>query len=257
VNEPDLDLSRYLDGRLSGDEQAAVEARLAADPALREELDALRRLQALSQDLPETKASFTADDVRLRARARSGRRWVRAAVALAAVVALALTHAVVFWLGTERGVEAERSRVEAAEELLDRAAQLDPEAPPERLRLQLADLREEIRPQLIALDNDPAPEAAHLAEKLRHIELACEQQKDPGILGITVALIARSAREGGPQFGFVPQTGSYTRVVPIGGNRYRVVFILTEDGEVRAAKDEGTREELEKRYAFRFTEKED
>jgi len=247
-------LSLYLDGRLAADEKAAFERRLAAEPVLREELDALRRLQQLSEDLPPARAAFTADDVRLRAQATSGRRWARAAVALAAVLLLALTHGVVFHLGTKRGVDAERSRVHAAEDLLARAAQLDPEASPERLRVQLADLRDEIRPQLIALDNDPAPRAMQLAEALRRMDFALDQQRDPGISGITVALIARSSLEGGAQIRFVPQTGSYTRVAPIGGNRYRLLFIQTMDGVSRMAVDEGTPEELERRHAsLRFT----
>ena len=254
MNDREQDLSLYLDGRLSGDAKAAFERRLAADPALRRELDALRRLQELSQDLPMARAAFTADDVRLRSQASGGRRWARAAAALAAVLLLALTHGVVFHLGTKRGVDVERSRVHAAEDLLARAAELDPEAPPERLRIQLADLREEIRPQLIALDNDPAPRAAQLAETLRRMDFALEQQRDPGISGIAVLLIARSSLEGGAQIRFVPQTGSYTRVAPIGGNRYRLLYIRTEDGVPRMAVDEGTPEELEGRHAsLRFT----
>jgi len=250
VNDREHDLSLYLDGRLAGDEQAALERRLAAEPALREELAALRRLQQVSEDLAPARAAFTADDVRLRAETTSGRRWARAAVAVAAVLLLALTHGVVFHLGTKRGVDAERLRVHAAEELLSRAAELDPEAPPERLRVQLADLRAEIRPQLIALDSDPAPRAAHLADALRRVDFALEQQRDPGISGIAVSLIARSSlAEGGPQIRFVPRTGSYTRVAPIGGDRYRLVFIETLDGVPRMAVDEGTREELERRHA--------
>ncbi|MHC4972134.1 MAG: anti-sigma factor family protein [Planctomycetota bacterium] len=252
MNEKEIDLSLYLDGRLSGDAKAAFEQRLAAEPELRHELDALRRLQELSQALPPAHANFTADDVRLRAQATSGRRWARAAVAVAAVLVLALSHGVVFHLGTKRGVGVERSRVQAAEDLLARAADLDPEASPERLRVQLADLHEEIRPQLIALDNDPAPKAVHLAEALRHIDFALEQQRDPGISGITVSFIARSSLQGGSQVRFVPRTGSYTRLVPIGGNRYRLVFIRTEDGIPMMAVDEGTRAELEKRHAYYF-----
>ncbi len=45
-------LSAYLDGQLSAEEQARLEARLAADPALKAELDALRRTVALVRDLP-------------------------------------------------------------------------------------------------------------------------------------------------------------------------------------------------------------
>ncbi len=258
-NERDLELSLYLDGRLSGEGRAAFERRLDAEPELKEQLEALRRLQALSQDLPPSQANFTADDVRLRARAKTG-RWMRAAAALAAVLLLALTHGVVFHLGTRRGVTAERSRVREAEELLARAAELDPEAPPERLRIQLADLHEEIRPQLVALDRDPAPEAARRAETLRHIEFALDQQRDPGISAITVSIIAKSSLAGGPQVRFVPRTGRYTRLAPIGGDRYRLVFIRTEDGVPMMAVDEGTREELQARHAYHFAnevEKED
>ena len=45
-------LSAYLDGQLSAGERARLEARLAADPALRAELEALRRTVALVRDLP-------------------------------------------------------------------------------------------------------------------------------------------------------------------------------------------------------------
>ena len=45
-------LSAYLDGELSAGERARLEARLATDPALRAELDALRRTAALVHDLP-------------------------------------------------------------------------------------------------------------------------------------------------------------------------------------------------------------
>jgi hypothetical protein len=45
-------LSAYLDGQLGAGERARVEARLAADPALRAELEALRRTVALVRELP-------------------------------------------------------------------------------------------------------------------------------------------------------------------------------------------------------------
>jgi hypothetical protein len=151
----------------------------------------------------------------------------------------------------------ERSRVQAAEELLARAAKLDPEAPPDRLRVQLADLHDEIRPQLLALDDDPAPEAVRMAEALRSMDFALDQHRDPGISGITVAFIARSSLEGGPQVRFVPRTGSYTRLAPIGGNRYRLLFMRFQDGVPRIAVDEGTRTELEERHAYSFAKEED
>ena len=45
-------LSAYLDGQLSAGERARLDARLATDPSLRNELDALRRTVALVRDLP-------------------------------------------------------------------------------------------------------------------------------------------------------------------------------------------------------------
>jgi hypothetical protein len=45
-------LSAYLDGQLGARERARLEAQLAADPALRAELEALRRTVALVRDLP-------------------------------------------------------------------------------------------------------------------------------------------------------------------------------------------------------------
>lgn len=45
-------LSAYLDGQLGARERARLEARLAADPALRAELEALRRTVVLVHDLP-------------------------------------------------------------------------------------------------------------------------------------------------------------------------------------------------------------
>jgi hypothetical protein len=45
-------LSAYLDGQLGAEERARLEAQLASDPALRVELEALRRTVALVRDLP-------------------------------------------------------------------------------------------------------------------------------------------------------------------------------------------------------------
>ena len=45
-------LSAYLDGQLSAGERARLETQLAADPALRAELEALRHTVALVRDLP-------------------------------------------------------------------------------------------------------------------------------------------------------------------------------------------------------------
>ncbi len=56
-------LSAYLDGELNDTERAALEARLEADPALRAELEALRRTIALVRALPELRAprNYTLD----------------------------------------------------------------------------------------------------------------------------------------------------------------------------------------------------
>ncbi len=93
-------LSAAVDGELTAAEQAAVDAALAADPALRRELEALRAVKAAVRragpvlDLPtgllaRLDAGYAAIDAapRLR-RSRPGRRgaWL-AAVAVAAVVA--------------------------------------------------------------------------------------------------------------------------------------------------------------------------
>ena len=53
LNGNDLELlSAYLDGALSDEERAALEARLQSDAALRRELDRLRATVALIKTLP-------------------------------------------------------------------------------------------------------------------------------------------------------------------------------------------------------------
>jgi len=49
-------LSAYLDGMLSAEEQAALEARLDAEPALRQRLEAMRQTVALLRQLPSVPA---------------------------------------------------------------------------------------------------------------------------------------------------------------------------------------------------------
>ncbi len=49
-------LSAYLDGQLAAEERARLEAQLATDPALRTELEALRRTVALVRNLPRVPA---------------------------------------------------------------------------------------------------------------------------------------------------------------------------------------------------------
>jgi anti-sigma factor RsiW len=57
MTEQDFELlSAYLDGDLSDADRAALEARLAAEPELRRELEALRQTVALVRSLPELKA---------------------------------------------------------------------------------------------------------------------------------------------------------------------------------------------------------
>jgi anti-sigma factor RsiW len=57
MTEQDFDLlSAYLDGDLSDADRAALEARLAAEPELRRELEALRQTVALVRSLPAMKA---------------------------------------------------------------------------------------------------------------------------------------------------------------------------------------------------------
>jgi len=49
-------MTAYLDDELSDDEAAAFEARLAADPRARAEIEQLRRVMSLVQSLPEVQA---------------------------------------------------------------------------------------------------------------------------------------------------------------------------------------------------------
>jgi hypothetical protein len=247
VND-DLSLSLYLDGRLSGEERAAFEARLDSAPALRARLDALHRLQALSAGLGQAAAAFSADDVRVRAAFRP-RGWWRLGIAAAAVVALAATHAAVFLAGARRGAEAERearASFEEAEALLARAAALDVATPHEKLEGELATLRQEIPARLVALARTEAPEAALYADTLRLIDTAFEEQRDAGFLGLRVKLIASG------QACLVPAaTTEYTRVLAVGDGRYRVIYIDNANETPRVHVDEGTPEELRGRHAVR------
>lgn len=74
-------LSRYLDGDLSAEERRSVERRLAADPAARTRLDALRRLVRELDALPrEGSPPSLAAAVHRRVRSESGaRRWLERA----------------------------------------------------------------------------------------------------------------------------------------------------------------------------------
>jgi hypothetical protein len=73
LNDQELELlSAYLDGMLTADERAALETRLAAEPALRRELESLRQTVQLVKTLPPVRAprNFTLDERMLR------RRWL-------------------------------------------------------------------------------------------------------------------------------------------------------------------------------------
>jgi hypothetical protein len=72
-NDQELELlSAYLDGMLTTEERAALEARLANEPALRRELESLRQTVQLMNMLPPVRAprDFTLDERMLR------RRWL-------------------------------------------------------------------------------------------------------------------------------------------------------------------------------------
>jgi anti-sigma factor RsiW len=105
LSEPERDeLVAYLDGELKGEAARRIEERIAREPAVREEADALRRAWDLLDflPLPEPSAEFTHRTVsRLTPVAatavatgppRPARRWVARAVAVgwAAAVGLAL-----------------------------------------------------------------------------------------------------------------------------------------------------------------------
>jgi hypothetical protein len=253
VND-ELELSLHLDGRLPPDRAEVLARRLEAEPELRARFETMQRLQALSAGLGFAQAEFTADDVRRR---RTGRTWWRAAAAVAAVALLALTHGSAFLLGTRRAPAPEVSRtpLDETEDLLARAARIDPAAPPAELRSQLIGLRERIRPlpdQLSAWKAPAAPQrrrAAEYADALIQLELAFEEVSDPAFRAVAVASIARSSLEGELPARFLPATAqSYARADPLGGGRFRIVVVRPVDGIPRLLVDEGTPTELEERH---------
>jgi hypothetical protein len=255
VND-ELRLSLHLDGRLPDEERPAFERRLEAEPLLRARLDAMRRLQALSAGLAPVSASFGADDVRVRAQLRPSGGWRRAGLAAAAVLALAVTHAGVYWAGARRGAEAQRAArasIEATEALLDRAAEIDIAAPPEELRTEIATLRQEIPARLVALSRAREPEAARLADVLRQIDVTLETPRtpDPAFLCLQVKMIVTSL-DVGAQLRLVPGTATnYTRVLSAGEGRYQVIIVEDVNGTPRTIVYEGTPEELEARPGIR------
>jgi hypothetical protein len=256
VND-DLRLSLFLDGRLPVEEAAAFETRLAAEPALRARLDAMRRLQQLSAGLGHASAAFCGDDVRVRAEVAPHGGWRRLGLAAAAVLALAVTHAGVYLAGARRGAEAERAErasVEQAAALLERAAELDIAAPPDELVGEIDALRREIPTRLIALSEARLPEAVLMADKLRQVmNLAVEEQRDPAFVCLRIAMVARSTLDGGAQVTFIPASATdYDRAFDLGGGRFRVICVEIENGTPRAIVDEGTPEEIETRRGIRL-----
>jgi hypothetical protein len=221
VND-ELKLSLYLDGRLAPDEEEAFERRLGAEPELAAQLSALERLQQLSEGLVAPAASFGADDIRLRAH-RWGGGWWRFAAAAAAVLLLAATHLGAFFWGERRGADATQETAGQTDALLERAQQIDYTAPRERL----ADELDELEAQVVSID-------------------AKDVASEPGIRGISVALVANG------EMRFVPASAtSYTRLMPVGENRFRFIHFDKERGGWTG--DEGTLAELQTRHqAFTF-----
>lgn len=248
----ELAISLYLDGRLDPDRAAAFERRLAADPALREELAALRRLQELSEGLAATPASFGADDIRVRARAAWG-GWRRLGLAAAAVLVLALTHGGAYLFGAHRAPKPEPSPVEATRALLERAAELDYTRAPAQLQPELDHLRDEVGARLVALDAGDDARAAAYADRLRQMQMVFRQQRDPNVAGLAISLSARG------ELRFLPGSArTYTRLAPLGAGRFRFIFVDAQAGAPRMWVDEGTLAELQTRHAsFRFVNDEE
>ena len=97
-------LSCYLDGTLSPEEQTRVAARLCAEPALRDRLEALRRVDALVRRWGEVRPAVDPEEFAARLRAllaaerlpRRPSRLLRLYAPLTAVAAALLLG--VFWL---------------------------------------------------------------------------------------------------------------------------------------------------------------
>ena len=271
-------LSLLLDGRLPAAEADAVRARLAADPALQQRFQAMERLQALSAGLTPPTAGFDAADVlgRPATAARRNVWWMRAGVAAAAVLLLALSHGSAYLLGAHRGRDAtdaprdvrvtgedtftgRADPIANTEALLTRASNLDPDQPYEKLRGKLVGLRRHMRalpPALARWAEDRPPQrarASQLAEALVHLEIAFEEVKDPGFLSIAVASIAKKSLSGEAEMRFVPANAqSFSRIVALTGGRFRVAFVRERDGMPRLISDEGTLEELKQRHDIEF-----
>ena len=248
----DLLLSLHLDGRLSAADAIRLEERLAAEPALRDQLAAMRRLQRLSAGLPTTEAGFGPDHIRMRASRGTKRHGWRYAAAAAAALLLAATHMFAFRLGADQPDAGSTAAdpIESAERLFARAARIDPASEPAMLRTDLDDLETEIQtlqPELIALTSDDTPPA----ERRRAVELSHALDElegafvadDVGFVGFTVRAYAQG------RVGLLPATAQqFARVMPAVNGRVRIVIFTTTEGRPSIVTDEGTPEELEGRH---------
>ncbi|MHC4222770.1 MAG: anti-sigma factor family protein [Planctomycetota bacterium] len=251
----ELLLSLFLDGRLDPAASEALERRLEAEPALRAQLEALRRLQDASAGLEFEGADFTAEEVRVRL-GRSARPGRRGPLAAAAILALALTHAAAYTLGnrTEDRVAVRPDPILETERLLARASRLDAGAPHGLLQSELGDLQRDIQlaslpARLATYENGDKGRlrASELADALSQLELVLDRFDDPGFRVMMITGIARESLTGETSLRILPASArSYTRVMPVGGNRFRVYVVDTHDGRVLA--DEGTLEELRRRH---------
>ncbi|MBM4042299.1 MAG: hypothetical protein FJ290_27715 [Planctomycetes bacterium] len=162
-------LSAYLDGELGEAERRAVEAALAADAALRAELDQLRRTAELVRSLPRASApaGFAARVLAAIAPARQvSRPWLRtwrpAAIAAAACLLLSLALLLLPRPDGERHVA--RDITPAREEAkgvakADKAAAPAPEAPRDREGATAADKLEAMGECLARTDDGVATRA--------------------------------------------------------------------------------------------------
>jgi hypothetical protein len=251
----ELLLSLFLDGRLDPAKSTALKGRLEAEPALQAQVDALQRLQQASADLEFEGGDFTAGEVRVRLgrSIRPRRRWP---IAAAAILALALTHAAAYTLGvrTEETVATDPDPILETERLFARASRLDAGAPHERLQSELGELQRDIRlaslpARLASYENGDRGRrrASELADALAQLELVLDRFDDPAFRVMMITGIARESLTGETSLRILPASArSYTRVMPVGGNRFRVYVVDTHDGRVLA--DEGTLEELRRRH---------